>query len=529
MDPIDLWGFVTAQVLSALLVLVCAAPFLLLSWRGPWRGLNWLSRKPALLAIPVLLAAVLIWKRGHGAPVPQVHDEFSYLLAADTFLQGRWANPTPLAWEHFETFHTNLTPAYVSMYPPGWGAVLAVFLLLTGQPWTAVIACAFAFCCATHWAARAWLPRRWAFAATAFAALYAAGGYWLNSYWGGLLAAMGGALVLGALPRLCGQNALRHAAFGTLGASILLFTRPYEGAAVLAASGVLALAILWRSPQRLRILLTVTAMLLGTLTLIAIYNQRTTGSPTLSAYQLNYDTYHQRKLFVFGHDREPAPGYRHETMQVLYTTALQLEPFSRNWLEVCWFPTLTFYSPGLLLLILGTLPWLLRNARYRGLVLIVGAGGLASLLTVWVRPHYLAPAAAAFAILGAAALRLVSARHPGAAAAIFFALAITLGVQGTQRLWDSSQIPEWLAQRNAIQTTLAATPGQHLVIVRYGYLHNPNYEWVFNRADFSLANSVIWARSMGEAADQALAAAYPQRKLWIVEPEVSPKLRPFTR
>lgn len=49
-----------------------------------------------LAAMPTLLA---------GTPAPLIHDEWGYLLSAETFAQGRLTNETHPFWVHFETPH----------------------------------------------------------------------------------------------------------------------------------------------------------------------------------------------------------------------------------------------------------------------------------------------------------------------------------------------------------------------------------------------------------------------------------------
>src|SRR5881296_27722 len=295
----------------------------------------------ALIALFFIVIGVrLALLRQLPVPVPGIHDEYSYLLLGDTLAHGRLANPTHPMWMSFESFHINWFPTYSSKYPPGQGVVLAVGQWL-GLPWVGVVLSVGAMCAAILWMLQGWLPARWALLGGVMVALkFGIASYWVNSYWGGAVAATGGALVAGAMPRIIRRARTRDALLLGLGIAILANSRPYEG---LLLSIPIAGWFLWwlagksKAPAAprvriVRVFVPLAVVLLLTAGFIGYYNWRLTGNALLFPYALNSRTYRTTGLFLWDHPEEPIQ-YNNEQFEDFYN-GWERENYQNTWQDV---------------------------------------------------------------------------------------------------------------------------------------------------------------------------------------------------
>jgi len=511
---------------------------------------RWLARAAQRRALSMTLIGLLAFTGSALAawsthiPVPSVHDEFSYLLAADTFAHGRLTNPPHPMWMHFESLHIIQRPTYASKYPPAQGVVLAFGQVVGGHPIVGVWLGAGLGCVAIYWMLLGWLPPRWALLGAVIVLLrIGIPSYWSQSYWGGWLAALGGALVFGALPRLARNPRVRDSLLMGAGLAILANSRPYEGL-VVSLPAVLALGVvLFRKRHSLadaatrRALMPMSIVIVCTAGAVAVYNARVTGSATQLPYQVHETTYAMKPMFLWQSPRL-VPEYRHKPMRdyqvaelEVYTQQRSAGGFVRG-IGHKGIDLFRFYLGTVLVLPLLFVPWLLGNRRMLFVLLTCVFFGAALLLETHMFPHYAAPATGLIYLLLVQSLRHVRLFRLGSLPLGRLAIWI-FPVACAWHLWTSFALPilgyepRWASERAALQSQLERDGNWHLVIVRYGATHPFDHEWVYNGADID-GERVVWAREMDADHNRRLLDYFADRQPWLLEADrPDPSLVPY--
>jgi hypothetical protein len=529
---------------------------------------NFAARKALAVVSVGLLALVLRAALLPILPIPQpeVHDEYSYLLLGDTFAHGRLANPSHPMWTHFETYHVNWQPHYASMYYPGQGLFLAFGQKVFGHPFWGVWLSVGLMCSAICWALQGWLPAGWALLGALVAVIrLGTFSYWADSYWGGAVPALGGALAMGALPRIKQSQRIPDAVFLAGGMALLANTRPYEGLFLCVPVLASLLWWMWRkdSPSLkrslARIILPVGCVMALVFAGMAYYFWQVTGDPFTTPYQLNIRTY---GLVYFPWQKiNEIPEFHHAVMRQLYRGGAVVGMYNfahQHWVKLQFSKALVvwlfYFGPVM------TMPWLIwlltrfksglrrhLESELRLVLLLCFANCVALGLTIYVgQPHYAAPFTAVFYIASLLVMRDLdrcdSNGQPSRRFIVRSVLLICLVLFMLRVAAPALQIepePSWIRtwcskdpqnfRRAEVGKQLEERPGNHLVIVRYKPDHDFILdEWVFNNADIDDAK-VIWARDMGSQ-NAELIHYFSGRQVWLVEPDYNPpKLSPYAK
>jgi hypothetical protein len=511
---------------------------LVLAWKRGWRPSPMpipSIRKPWLAALA--LAAGFVALRIAlvplmPVPVPIVTDEFSHLLLADTLLHGRVANPVHPFWPHFESIHILMRPHYVSAYFPFHAAWLAAGRYLLNSAWAGVLAECFCFLAALYWMLRGWMPARWALFGVLLAGLrFAIGSYWINAYHGGFLPALGGALVAGAFARLRKRPGIAQGLVFGAGLALMAATRPVEGALY----SVPFVAMLAWNFRRSAVALSVALVPVALCGIIlGAYFSRVTGSPFVTAYQINQKTYGWPMTLAF----VKPPDVKNQNIEFARYYDYEKSEHQRVDGPIHFLTYLTFRIQEYWRFFLGpalSVPLLmLGRVWHRRRALVIGSfGGLfAVLMEGGASPHYLAPAAAVLIAIVVECCRHLRAsrvfivRLLPISMALVLALRIgahTVGLPYTQKLNFQSWCCRVEGNQNKarISKALEAIPGNHLVFVRTKTDEYNLLQWIYNDADID-ASRIVWARDLGPQKDSELVRYYAGRSIWLVDPNVEP-------
>lgn len=475
-----------------------------------------------------IIALHLGWKGM--MPQPGTFDENVYLLSADTYLHGRWANPTPAAWEHFESIHVTLSPSYHGKYQPGMGMVLALGQWLFQHPYAGVVLAMLLASISLDWLFHRWLPDRWGLLASLLASMTLVENW--NSYLvGGPLSAAAGALLLGTLRGVVeGKSRLPDGILLGISFTLFFWTRPFEGAVF---SAVVCLYALWELGIQRRWRELAWPLLPGCLFILSLtvamqlsFNQACIGTPWNLPYLEHEKQYGGTPLFLWQELRHDLPAYRHPILEKHHEELcvyFREQKSGQNILQHIWYKWgvgWLWFHHLLWLAFLAVLPELLFNRWCRFALVLWGIFLLVAMSATWLLRHYIAPCLGLITYVMIMSLRYLSTWKPdhrpwGRWISLTLVLSYLIIYGLKLQVIVTTDVFPGIQQRTAIEQQLQSTGEQHLIVVEYSDKHTPTNDWIYNSADFS-KQPVLWARSMSKERNQTLLKSYPERRAWLL-------------
>ncbi|HEV2690247.1 MAG TPA: hypothetical protein VGV35_16935, partial [Bryobacteraceae bacterium] len=432
-------------------------------------------------------------------------------------------------------------PTYMSKYPPAQGLALAFGQKLFGQPWIGVWLSVGLMCAAICWMLQGWIAPEWALlGALMVVTRIGILNYWMDSYWGGAIAATGGALVLGAVPRIARELRVRHAVVFASGLAVLMNSRPFEGFVLAALASAALIWWLWRERfgWRLvipRVALPAIVVIVPVLAGMAYQNWRVTGNALLLPYVAHDRQYAAASLFLWN-GPQTVPVYRHAALRE-YWADWQVGVIREARKDVAgqFFERLGglyafFFGLWPVLAVALIWPYSLKSREERWTAGILGAFLFVTVAPLGgVLPHYSAPIVALLYLrLLHSFSRLPEWKVKGwpAGSALLAGLLVAWLGQFALGLWMPAMVPQLAAERGQVISKVKQVPGDHLILVRYVPGHSIHEEWVYNRADID-GSPIVWAREMAGVADRALLEHFSGRHIWLLTVGESPKLTAY--
>ena len=479
--------------------------------------------------------------------IPDDHDEYANLLQAETFAEGRLSNDTHPFSKHFESFHILQHPTYASKYPPGQAFFLFVGLKLFGHPWYGVLLSCMLMVSCIVWMVRGYLSIKWAlWIGIILVIRFALWNYWSSSYWGGAVAAIGGVLIFGAIPRLKSEKnsqvIISSLCFG-LGLALLSQTRPFEGLLVSIIPALYLLKLVfqhfknkhWKIASYL--ILPASIVMIANLAFSTYYNYKITGDPLKMPYSLHADQYSVQPPFLFLDKREIPPAYNHLEFDRQYNgwEIIEINDW-KDYIRVkrrhfVRFIRFFYYWPFLI-----GLCFLFINRQdieipYWSFMLFCSH----ILFTTWYHPHYFAPALAIYyLILLQCAKYLMEHQNKLIRMTARFAIPVLLLITLADSKFFATSIPgyingtqEYVYKKQQIIDELNQDNSKHLVLVKYTTEHKLHEEWVYNGPSLD-ESKILWARYLSKESNDSLKHFFRDRKTWLIHAdEVEVKLSKY--